>query len=210
MNEPIILAQLNAPKPDYSGVKAFRPTQVIVSEPTRSEKAADDPTNYLLVIGLVAVALTALFFSRAKQGETAPSRVVIAALGGLAAASLALMALWPSFFGQPLPLSIIGELGPRELEELIVPAVLKALLVGLVASGLIYALLPDTTKPKEPVNETEASKPRGLTTQVGERIKVYKGYEILKAETGVTVNNRTLSGIIAAEKAIDEMIRSTQ
>ncbi len=51
---------------------------------------------------------------------------------------------------------------------------------------------------------------RGLTTEVGERIKVYKGYEILKAETGVTVNGQPYGGIIAAEKAITEMVENAQ
>ncbi|MGH1576504.1 hypothetical protein [Planktotalea sp.] len=210
MNEEILLAQLNAPSVDYSGVKAFKPTQVIVSEPSRTEQAADDPTNYLLAIGLIASALAVFFFSRVKQAQPAPSRTTIAALGGLGAASLALMALWPSFFGQPLPLSIVGEMGPRVLEELVVPAVLKALFAGLVVGGLVYALLPGDAKSHVPQPIKEVTMQRGLTTEVGERIKVYKGYEILKAETGVTVNGQPYGGIIAAEKAITEMVENAQ
>ena len=69
MANDIILAQSNAPKIDYSGIKQFEPTQVFVSEPEPSsavEQVVGDPTNMILLAILGAVVLGVLVLKQRK------------------------------------------------------------------------------------------------------------------------------------------------
>lgn len=51
---------------------------------------------------------------------------------------------------------------------------------------------------------------KGLVKNAGDRIKAFNGYEIMKAEGGVSVDGETYPNVLAAERAINEKIKSTK
>ena len=51
---------------------------------------------------------------------------------------------------------------------------------------------------------------KGLVKNAGDRIKAFNGYEIMKAEGGVSVDGETYLNVLAAERAINEKIKSTK
>ncbi|MBL4872420.1 MAG: hypothetical protein JKY41_03270 [Rhodobacteraceae bacterium] len=56
------------------------------------------------------------------------------------------------------------------------------------------------------VRQDNAKRPnRGLASQPGDRVKVYKGIAILKTENGVRVGDRSFVNVIEAEKYISQL-----
>ena len=82
-------------------------------------------------------------------------------------------------------------------------------------TAAIYSLLAQN---KDGINDTQrisgntlgVTYTKGLVKNAGDRIKAFNGYEIMKAEGGVSVDGETYLNVLAAERAINEKIKSTK
>jgi hypothetical protein len=90
-------------------------------------------------------------------------------------------------------------------------------LAGVLAQGFTMAF--EALRPVRggSLNPSYTEKNRGtshppvtkslLPLIAGDKIKIYKGYEVLKAENGVSVSERNFKGLLDAEKWINEQGR---
>ena len=82
-------------------------------------------------------------------------------------------------------------------------------------TAAIYSLLAQN---KDGINDTQrisgntlgVTYTKGLVKNAGDRIKAFNGYEIMKAEGGVSVDGETYPNVLAAERAINEKIKSAK
>lgn len=74
---------------------------------------------------------------------------------------------------------------------------------GSVCFGLGAILNAMASRPVTLAAASEPVASAPAPPRPGDRIKIYKGKEIIKAESGVTVNGQPFQGLITAEKFID-------
>jgi len=82
-------------------------------------------------------------------------------------------------------------------------------------TAAIYSLLAQykdgiVDKQRSSGNTLGATYTKGLVINAGDRIKAFNGYEIMKAEGGVSVDGETYPNVLAAERAINEKIKSAK
>ena len=82
-------------------------------------------------------------------------------------------------------------------------------------TAAIYSLLAHNKdeivdKQRSSGNALGVTYKKGLVINAGDRIKAFNGYEIMKAEGGVSVDGETYPNVLAAERAINEKIKSAK
>ncbi len=180
--------------------------QVVESpSPQPRNQGWEDPVLILTLLGAAALALATWSFKAGPAPKTIISALVA---GGCALIGAALF--WPQFGGVSIPFEALGKVDVNAFNKIFLPTFIKAGIAGVAGYLAAWYLLPEDV-PQERVNvqaQPAAQTRENHPLQTGDRIKTYKGYEIVKAENGVTVDGVAYSGLLAAEKVIDAMAKS--
>lgn len=194
----------NLPGVNYDNVKPFTIVNVAPSSPPEPRAQGwADPVLGLALLGVGALALAAWAFKRSSNSKGNTAGMV-----GIGGALLGAALFWPQFGGASIPFDVLGKVDVNAFNKIFLPTFIKAGIVAVGGYAAAWFLLPqDAPQKPETASAPEAPR-RNHPLKPGDRIKTYKGYGIVKAENGVTVDGVAYAGLLAAEKAIDAMVKS--
>lgn len=192
------------PSVSYDDVQPYTVPSVTYEEPKDySTGPLNDPIIFLIIAALVFAVFAYRSFMRKPRSQDK-----VASFAALTGASVGLAVFWPQFFGQSLPLAALSDIPQDRFWQVFQTPLIAAAVLGIAAftAGVFVVSTANQEVPATPTNPIDDAKPRRpYPLKAGDRIKVYKGYEIYKAEDGAIVNGVNYPSLLAAEEAVNKL-----